>query len=42
VRGFEVRHIGSDGRAERHSLTPFAVAEGERLVYPPEQTALDV
>lgn len=42
VRGFEVCHIASDGRAQRHELTPFAVVEGERLVYPPEQTALDV
>jgi uncharacterized protein (DUF488 family) len=42
VRGFEVCHIGSEGRVERHELTPFAVVEGDRLVYPPEQTALDV
>jgi uncharacterized protein (DUF488 family) len=42
VRGFEVWHIARDGGAERHSLTPFAVVEGTRLVYPPEQTALDV
>jgi uncharacterized protein (DUF488 family) len=42
VRGFEVLHIGSDGRAQRHELTPFAVPDGTRLVYPPEQTALDV
>src|SRR4051794_25596877 len=42
VRGFEVCHIGSGGRVERHSLTPFAVVEGDRLVYPPEQTELDV
>jgi uncharacterized protein (DUF488 family) len=42
VRGFEVLHIGSDGRVKRHELTPFAVPHGTRLVYPPEQTALDV
>lgn len=42
VRGFEVCHIGSRGRAERHALTPFAVVEGDRLVYPPEQTSLDM
>ena len=42
VRGFEVCHIGSGGRLERHALTPFAVVEGERLVYPPEQTELDL
>src|SRR3954464_5071342 len=42
ARGAEVCHIASDGRAQRHELTPVAVVEGERLVYPPEQTALDV
>jgi uncharacterized protein (DUF488 family) len=42
VRGFEVCHIGSGGRVERHALTPFAVVEAGRLVYPPEQTTLDV
>jgi uncharacterized protein (DUF488 family) len=42
VRGFEVLHIGSRGGVERHALTPFAVADGDRLTYPPEQTTLDV
>ena len=42
ARGFEVMHIRSRGGVERHVLTPFAVVEGDRLVYPPEQTALDV
>ena len=42
VRGFEVCHIGSSGSVEPHRLTPFAQVEGDRLVYPPEQTALDV
>jgi uncharacterized protein (DUF488 family) len=42
VRGFEVLHIASSGRVERHELTPFAVVEGDRLVYPPEQTTLDM
>jgi uncharacterized protein (DUF488 family) len=42
VRGFEVCHIGSRGGVERHVLTPFAVVEGERLTYPPEQTAFEV
>jgi uncharacterized protein (DUF488 family) len=42
VRGFEVCHVGADGRVERHALTQFAVVEGSRLVYPPEQTAPDV
>jgi len=40
VRGFEVRHIGSDGRLEPHSITPFAVVQGERITYPPEQLEL--
>jgi len=42
VRGFEVCHIGSGGRVERHVLTSFAVVDATRLVYPPEQTTLDV
>jgi uncharacterized protein (DUF488 family) len=42
VRGFEVCHIDSRGRAKRHELTPFAVVNGEHVTYPPEQTALDV
>jgi uncharacterized protein (DUF488 family) len=42
VRGFEVCHIASDGRTQRHELTPFAVVRGEHITYPPEQTALDV
>jgi uncharacterized protein (DUF488 family) len=40
VRGFEVCHIRSDGRLQRHELTPFAVVEGERLTYPPQQAEL--
>jgi uncharacterized protein (DUF488 family) len=40
VRGWEVIHIGSGGRLERHALTPFAQVDGERLTYPPEQTSL--
>lgn len=40
VRGWEVLHIGSAGRLERHALTPFAVVAGGRLTYPPEQTSL--
>jgi uncharacterized protein (DUF488 family) len=42
VRGFEVVHIASNGRAEQHVLTPFALVDDGRLVYPPEQTTLDV
>jgi len=40
VRGWAVIHVMPDGRTEPHRLTPFAVAEGERLTYPPEQGAL--
>jgi uncharacterized protein (DUF488 family) len=42
VRGWEVEHIASNGRTERHTLTPFAVVDGERLSYPPQQTTLDL
>jgi hypothetical protein len=42
VRRFEVCHIARGGGTERHALTPFAVVDGANLVYPPEQTALDV
>lgn len=42
VRGWEVLHIGSDGRVQPHRLTPFAVVAGERVSYPAEQTQLDV
>ena len=42
VRGWRVWHIAPNGSRSAHELTPFAVVEGERLTYPPEQTALDV
>jgi uncharacterized protein (DUF488 family) len=42
VRGWEVLHIRSSGGVEGHSLTPFAVVEGDRLRYPPEQISLDL
>ena len=42
VRGWEVCHIRSDGRVERHELTPFAVVDGDRLTYPSEQTSLNL
>jgi uncharacterized protein (DUF488 family) len=41
VRGWEVVHIGSDGGATLHELTPFAVVDAGRLTYPPLQQALD-
>ena len=34
VRGIEVRHIMSIGKADVHRLTPFAVVEGVNLTYP--------
>ncbi len=40
VAGWEVVHIGPDGRATTHELTPFAVVEAGRLTYPPLQTSL--
>ena len=42
VRGFEVLHVGSRGGVERHALTTFALAEGDRLTYPPEQTSFEL
>jgi uncharacterized protein (DUF488 family) len=42
VRGWRVLHIGPHGGASEHELTPFAVVDGDRLTYPPEQTAFDV
>ena len=36
ARGWEVCHIGPDGRVGRHGLTEFAlVGEGGRVTYPP-------
>jgi uncharacterized protein (DUF488 family) len=42
VHGFDVEHIRSDGRLERHSLTPFAVVDGTEITYPPQQASLPV
>jgi|SRR5947209_13418788 len=42
ARGQRVVHIRSDGRTEPHTLTPFAVVDGERVSYPPPQSSLDV
>jgi uncharacterized protein (DUF488 family) len=42
VRGWEVMHIGPDGRATQHELTAFAVLNAGQLRYPPLQSALDV
>jgi uncharacterized protein (DUF488 family) len=40
VRGWTVAHVMPDGRIEPHRLTPFALRDGERLTYPPEQPTL--
>jgi uncharacterized protein (DUF488 family) len=40
VRGWRVRHIARDGRLTDHELTPFAVVDGTRVTYPPEQLRL--
>ncbi len=40
VHGWDVVHIGADGRETLHELTPFAVADGGRLTYPPLQRSL--
>jgi uncharacterized protein (DUF488 family) len=42
VRGCHVRHIGADGRLTEHHLTPFALADGQRLEYPPAQQSLNL
>jgi uncharacterized protein (DUF488 family) len=42
VRGRHVHHIGGDGALTNHRLTPFAVADGERLTYPPAQESLNL
>jgi uncharacterized protein (DUF488 family) len=42
ARGWEVRHLDSRGGAQEHQLTPFAVVEGGRVTYPPEQGELDI
>jgi uncharacterized protein (DUF488 family) len=36
VRGWTVRDIMGPGKVERHSVTPFARIEGDRLTYPAE------
>jgi uncharacterized protein (DUF488 family) len=40
VRGYEVVHIGARGETQQHELTHFALAEGEKLTYPPAQGTL--
>ena len=40
VRGRPVVHIGPEGSEAPHTLTPFALVEGDRLTYPPPQATL--
>ena len=42
VRGWHVVHIGADGRLSEHKLTPFAIADGIDLSYPPAQESLNL
>ena len=35
TRGWTVRHIMTKIKADKHRLTPFAVIEEDRIVYPP-------
>jgi uncharacterized protein (DUF488 family) len=41
ARGWEVRHILSQVKADEHRLTPFAVIDGDTLVYPQPADPLD-
>jgi uncharacterized protein (DUF488 family) len=34
VRGWTVRHIMTNSKADRHRLTPFAVVDDQRVTYP--------
>jgi uncharacterized protein (DUF488 family) len=40
VRGIPVRHIMSERKAQPHSLTSFAVAQGVHISYPPDTGSL--
>jgi uncharacterized protein (DUF488 family) len=42
VRGWDVVHVDARGGREGHTVTDFAVAEGERVTYPPAQAALEL
>jgi uncharacterized protein (DUF488 family) len=42
VHGWRVCHIAPDGSLEDHRLTEFARVDGEQIVYPPPQGALDI
>lgn len=40
VRGWRVLHVTGTAEPREHELTEFAVADGERLTYPPAQASL--
>ena len=40
VRGVDVRHITGRSEPARHSLTPFARVEGDRITYPADTLGL--
>lgn len=42
VRGWHVSHIRPDGELDDHELTPFALVEGLRILYPSPQVFFDV
>jgi uncharacterized protein (DUF488 family) len=42
VRGWRVLHIAPDGSTTPHELTPFAVVEDGRLIYPPGTQQLEL
>jgi uncharacterized protein (DUF488 family) len=42
ARAWEVRHILSQVKADEHRLTPFAVVDGDTLVYPRPADLLDL
>lgn len=38
--GWRVLHVIGEGEPSEHELTDFAVVEGKRILYPPQQTSL--
>jgi uncharacterized protein (DUF488 family) len=38
VRGFEIEHIMSKNRTQKHTLTSWAHVDGLRITYPPSET----
>jgi uncharacterized protein (DUF488 family) len=40
IRDWSVLHVMPDGRLELHRLMPFAVVQGDRIIYPPVQQSL--